>query len=243
MIDLILFGNYCMKKIGLIGGTSWHSTIEYYRYINQSVNDHFSNNTNPPLLLYTLNQSEIHHYQLNGNWEAIATCILEAANSLKLAGVEALMFCANTPHKVYEKVQKKVNIPILHIADATAKAINERGIDKVCFIGTRFTMEEDFITKRISQMGIEVLVPEDSFVIDELHRIIQKELTYGKVKKESKKFVFRILESMISKGANGIILGCTEFPLIVEETDFNLPIFNTTKIHSRAATDFILGLA
>ncbi|TRX59359.1 amino acid racemase [Fulvivirga sp. M361] len=230
-----------MKKLGLIGGTSWHSTIEYYRNINQLVNDHFGDNTNPPLMVYTLNQFQIHRYQIENNWRAIARSIIEAAWSLERAGVEAVMFCANTPHKVYEVVEEKVTVPIIHIADATAQEIKSRDINKVCFIGTRFTMEETFLIGRISKYDIEVQIPEEKVVIEELHRIIQKELTYGVVHKPSKQYVMDTLKSMIDNGAEGVILGCTEFPLMISNEDLTFPIFNTTEIHSRAATHFILS--
>jgi aspartate racemase len=229
-----------MKMLGLIGGTSWHSTAEYYRNINQSVNDYFGDNTNPPLLLFNLNQSLIHQYQIQENWRGVADLITDAAMRLQKAGAESIMFCANTPHKVFETVNEKLNIPIIHIADVTAKAIQGKGITKVCFIGTKFTMEEDFITSRISKSNIEVLVPKDSAHINELHRIIQKELTFGQILKKSKQYVLSIIKSMIDMGAEGVVLGCTEFPLMISQDDLIVPIFNTTDIHSKAATDYIL---
>ncbi|KYG73000.1 aspartate/glutamate racemase family protein [Roseivirga echinicomitans] len=230
-----------MKTLGLMGGTSWHSTVEYYRDINQAVNEHFGDNTNPPLLLFNLNQSLIHQYQREGNWAAIANLITDAGKRLQLAGAEALMCCANTPHKVFDTVSATLEVPMLHIADATAQAIKRRGIKKVCFIGTKFTMEADFITGRIGQSGIEVLVPEVPEVFEELHRIIQKELTFGRIEESSKQYALDTINRMISQGAEGVILGCTEFPLMISESDLNVPIFNTTHIHSQAAVDFILG--
>lgn len=229
-----------MKMLGLIGGTSWHSTAEYYRNINQSVNDYFGDNTNPPLLLFNLNQSLIHAYQKQNNWNGVADLITEAALRLQKAGAEAIMLCANTPHKVFETVNDKLRIPIIHIADVTAKAIQDENISKICFIGTKFTMEEDFITSRISNSGIEVLVPNDIAVINELHRIIQKELTFGQILNASKQYILRVIESMVEMGAQGVILGCTEFPLIISQDDLTIPIFNTMDIHSKAATNYIL---
>jgi len=229
-----------MKTLGLIGGTSWHSTIEYYRYINQYVNIHFGDNTNPPLLIYNLNQSLIHQYQIESNWDDIAELLIKAGESLQNAGAESLMFCANTPHKVFNSVALKINIPILHIADATAKAINSKGIKKVCFLGTKYTMEEDFVTQRIRDNGIEVIVPTNNNAIDELHRIIQKELTYGNITSKSKEFVINVIKSLVNLGAEGVVLGCTEFPLIIKENDLKIPIFNTTKIHAIAGAVFTL---
>jgi aspartate racemase len=233
-------GDTKMKMLGLVGGTSWHSTAEYYRNINQSVNDYFGDNTNPPLLLFNLNQSLIHSYQMQDNWSGVADLITDGALRLQAAGAEAIMFCANTPHKVYERVNEKLRIPIIHIADVTAKAIQRKKIAKVCFIGTKFTMEEDFITSRISNYGIEVLVPEDKAVINELHRIIREELTYGQLLKSSKQYVLSIIESMIDRGAEAVVLGCTEFPLLISQDDLTIPVFNTTEIHSKAATNFVL---
>lgn len=231
-----------MRMLGLIGGTSWHSTVEYYRLINQAVNQHFGDNTNPPLLLFNLNQSLVHQYQIDNNWAGVADLISDGALKLQKAGAESLMFCANTPHKVFETVQDQLSIPIIHIADATARAIQQEKISKVCFIGTRFTMQEDFVTDRIARHGIEVLVPQELAVIEELHRIIQKELTFGQITPSSKEYVLSTLQSMIDQGAEGIVLGCTEFPLMISPDDIPVPIFNTTEIHSKAATRYILKL-
>jgi len=229
-----------MKTLGLIGGTSWHSTIEYYRYINESVNKHFGNNTNPPIIVYTINQAQVHKFQNENNWSGIADLLFEGGKSLQDAGAEKVMFCANTPHKVYEQVERRLSCPLIHIADATAQNINKRGIKKTCFLGTKYTMTEDFITQRIAKNGIEVLVPKQSEVIEELHRIIIEELTYGKIIPESKKYVLDVIQSFVGQGAKGVILGCTEFPLMVDETDLQIPIFNTTNIHAQAGVNFIL---
>ncbi len=229
-----------MKTLGLIGGTSWHSTIEYYRYINQYVNTHYGDNTNPPLLVYTLNQSLIHRLQIESDWDGIAQLLIEAARSLEKAGAQSLLFCANTPHKVYDKVVKEIHTPILHIADATADAIKANGIKKVCFLGTKYSMIEDFVTQRIADHGIEVFTPKKDETIDELHRIIQEELTYGNVISQSKDYVIHTIQTLMDLGAQGVVLGCTEFPLMIKETDLKIPIFNTTDIHAKAGAKFIL---
>lgn len=229
-----------MRTLGLIGGTSWHSTIEYYRYINQYVNDYFGDNTNPPLLVFTLNHSLIRRYQRESNWEGIAEQLTAAAKSLENAGADRLMFCANTPHKVYDIVVAKIKTPILHISDATAEAIKARSLKKLCFLGTKYSMTENFVTQRIIDNGVEVLAPSDENSIEELHRIIQEELTYGKIIDESKEYVIREIQSFIEIGAEGVILGCTEFPLMIKENDLQIPIFNTTELHSKAGADYIL---
>lgn len=230
-----------MRILGLIGGTSWHSTAEYYRNINQAVNDHFGDNTNPPLLLFNLNQSQVHQHQREGNWDLVADLVSEGAIRLQKAGAESIIFCANTPHKVFETVGSRLQIPILHIADATAKVIQSHNLKKVCFLGTKFSMEEEFITSRISERNIEVIIPDSGGTIDELHRIIQEELTFGRIVPSSKQYVLAAIKTMTDQGAEGVILGCTEFPLMLTERDLPYPIFNTTEIHSKAATEYILG--
>lgn len=229
-----------MKKLGLIGGTSWHSTIEYYRTINQAVNDHFGNNTNPPLLVYTMNQAAVHQYQRENNWDAIARAFSEAGKSLQQAGAEAVMFCANTPHKIFDTIEAQLDVPMIHITDATSEAISAEGISNVCFIGTKYTMTESFLLDRFTKHKIDVLTPDDVQEIDELHRIIQQELTFGEIKPQSKQYVLSSISRMLDNGAEGIVLGCTEFPLMISQDDLSVPIFNTTAIHSQAAVDFIL---
>lgn len=230
-----------MHSIGLIGGLSWHSTIDYYSAINQAVNDHFGNNTNPPLVLYNVNQAKVHRFQKENKWDSIALILIDGANHLVAAKVEAIVFCANTPHKVFEQVQSKLIIPIIHIGDATAQAIKKKDISSVAFIGTKYTMEDDFITSRLQKEGIQVLLPESNFEIEELQRIIEEELTFGTIKPASKDYIKILLEKLIAKGAKGVVLGCTEFPLMFTNEDFDVPVFNTTTIHAEAATTFILG--
>ncbi|WP_430426346.1 aspartate/glutamate racemase family protein [Maribacter litoralis] len=233
-------GNSEMNSLGLIGGTSWHSTIEYYSAINQSVNDHYGNNTNSPLVVYTLNQAEVHRYQIENKWDSIAHMLTYAAKKLNKAGATSVLFCANTPHKVYDLVQQELDFPIIHIADATAKEIHKRKVKKVLFLGTKYSMEETFITKRIEDNGIEVLVPKEQPVVDELHRIIIEELTYGKIVPSSKEYVMGVIENAKEQGADGVILGCTEFPLMIFPEDLDIAVFNTTEIHSKAGVDYIL---
>lgn len=231
-----------MKTLGLIGGTSWHSTVEYYRYINQAINDAYGDNTNPPLVLYNLNQQRIHALQLNNQWGEIAAILAEAATRLRAGGAQAVLFCANTPHKVYAQVAQKTGIPILHIADATGAAIRKRGLRKVGLIGTLYTMEDGFIAEWLKQRyGIETLTPDSGAARKELHRIIQFELGLGIFKPESKKYVLRQIEELRQRGAQGIVLGCTEFPLIIKPGDVDIPSFDTTLLHSQMAVDYILG--
>ena len=230
-----------MRTLGLIGGTSWYSTQDYYRIINEATNEHFGNNTNPPLILYNMNQAAVHQYQREDDWDAIAELFAGAAKRLVDAGAQAVMFCANTPHKIYGQVEQSVNVPILHIADATASTIKAKKIDAVGFLGTKFSMSQPFVVSRIARHDIEVYVPEEKDEQEELHRIIQKELTFGKVEPESKEYVLDSIAKMVARGAKGIVLGCTEFPLMIFENDLEIPIFNTTEIHALAAVEFVLN--
>lgn len=230
-----------MKTLGLIGGTSWHSTIEYYRDINQACNDLYGNNTNPPLILYSLNQQEIHALQLDGLWDEIAYILSNAVLKLHAAGAQAVLFCANTPHKVYPEVSRRTQVAILHIADATGLAIQQDRLTKVGLIGTQYTMEDGFMQHWLrANYRVEVVAPSSPVVRKELHRIIQKELGMGVFKPETKRYVLQQIAELRRQGAQGIILGCTEFPLIVSQSDVNIPVFDTTGLHSQMAVDFIL---
>ncbi|WP_426479635.1 aspartate/glutamate racemase family protein [Chryseobacterium sp. CBSDS_008] len=232
-----------LRKLGLIGGLSWHSTLEYYIYLNQIVNDHFGNNTNPPLVLLNLDQYCIHELQRSDNWDVIAKMLIEACHQLYKAGASAVMFCANTPHKVYNDVQQHSMIPILHIGDAIGAAVKKRGFRKVGFIGTIFSMEEPFISQVLKDnYGIDMIVPDKKEDREKLHAIIQKELVLGILKPETKKYILDQIVLLEAMGAEGIILGCTEFPLIVGQNDLELPVFNTTLLHAQMGADFILGV-
>ena len=231
-----------MKTLGLLGGTSWHSTVEYYRYINQAVNDYYGNNTNPPLIIYNLNQREIHDLQLQDHWDKIADIYSGAAIKLRTAGAQAVLFAANTAHKVYPEVSRRIGVPVLHIADAAGLAIQRAHLAKVGLLGTKYTMEDGFIPQWLkAHYGIEVIVPTSRPIRDELHRIIQKELGMGVFKPSSKQFVLVQIEDLRQQGAQGIILGCTEFTLILSQEDVQIPAFDTTRLHAQMGVDFILG--
>jgi aspartate racemase len=231
-----------MKTVGLIGGTSWYSTVDYYRYINEAVNDAYGNNTNPPLIVYNMNQQRIRELQAKGQWDEIAALLTQATIRLRAGGAQAILFCANTPHKVYAQVSRKTDLPILHIGDATRAAIRSSGLKKVGLIGTRYTMEDRFMVDWLKEhYGIETLVPSSAPAQQELNRIIEQELSRGIFKAESKKYVLQQMEELRERGAQGIVLGCTEFPLIIKQRDFDLPLFDTPRLHSQMAVDFILG--
>lgn len=231
-----------MKPLGLIGGLSWYSTADYYRSINKAVNDAYGDNTNPPVIVYNLNQQKMHELQTQNRWDDIATMLAEAAAHLHAAGAEGIIFCANTPHKVYAQVAARTSVPILHIADATGAAIKAKGLHKVGLIGTIYTMEDPFLVDRLKQrFGIDAVVPDSPEVRRELHRIVHEELGLGIFKPESKKYVLAQLEALRQRGVEGVVLGCTEFPLIISQADLTIPVFDTVQLHSQMAVDFILG--
>jgi aspartate racemase len=231
-----------MKTLGIIGGTSWLSTMEYYRLINSAVNRMFASATNPPLLLLNLNQRAINDLQDAGQWEAIAEIYAQAALRLQAAGCDGVLFAANTPHKVFDPVAARLRIPILHIADATGAAIRSAGIDTVGLIGTIITMEQDFLRARLlSSYGIKTLTPASPGSRQRLHQVIHTELGMGVFRAETKDFILNEIGELANRGARGIILGCTEFPLIVGPADLELPSFDTLRLHAAMAVEFVTG--
>ncbi len=230
-----------MKRTGLIGGISWHATLKYYQLINQQVNEHFGDNTNPPLLIYNINQSKMHQLQKQDDWAAIAEMVYHGVHALLQAGAETLVICSNTTHKVVPMIKGRVEKPILHIGDATAKYIISLGLKKVGFIGTRFAMEDHFLLDHIRAFEIDVLVPENAATILELHRIIHEELTYNKVTETSIAFVQREIAKMQEEGIEGVILGCTEYSLMFEHVELEIPVLDTVAIHAENVVSEILS--
>lgn len=230
-----------MRSVGLIGGTSWRSTIEYYRRINQTINDLHGDNTNPPLLLASLNQGEIHRLQGLDRWDRIEAILLEAAIRLQGAGAEALMFCANTPHRLYEQIAAGVQVPLLHIADATGAAIRKRGLRRVGLLGTLYVMREGYIGERIRERhGVEVTIPAEADW-SRIHAIIQKELALGRLEASSRRFLLDQVQELRAGGAEGVVLGCTELPLVLDEEDCGMPVFDTLRLHADMAVEFIMS--
>jgi aspartate racemase len=226
-----------MKKIGLIGGTSWHSTIVYYRLINEMVGEKIGTQANPELLIYRLN-IELMREQ---NKEKINNKYLDIANTLQDAGAEALVICANTPHMVFDFVQPKIKIPILHIADAIGKEAREKGLKTLGLLGNRPTMTGDFIPSYLKEhYDIDTILPDAQY-IDQNHHYVSAELTRGLFTQEAKTFFGEQMELLKAKGADGIILGCTELPMLLDASDFNLPMIATTQLHAKMAANFILG--
>ncbi|MEZ4932276.1 MAG: amino acid racemase [Saprospiraceae bacterium] len=226
-----------MKTLGMIGGTSWHSTIVYYRLINELVGEKIGTQGNPPLIIYSLNIELMRE----GDKNKINNAYLEIANKLENAGAEALVICANTPHMVYPFVTPKINIPILHIADATGKSAVKKGIKKLGLLGNRPTMTGGFLQKKLNEdYGLEIIIPEEKN-IEQTHYYISYELTQGKFTDEAKQFYLQRMEELKNRGAEGIILGCTELPMLIKENEFDLPMMATTDLHAQMAADFILG--
>lgn len=225
-----------MHKIGLIGGTSYHSTIVYYRLINEIVGEKIGTSGNPELLIYSLN-IELMREQNKGK---INHKYLEIAKILQAAGAKALVICANTPHMVYGFVQPQIDIPILHIADAIGKEAQNTNLKRLGLLGNRPTITGDFIPSRLKEkFGIETLIPDAEF-IDQNHHYVSKELTQGIFTKEAKAFFQEQMHLLKLKGAEGIILGCTELPMLIDAQDFDLPLIATTQLHAKMASDFIL---
>ncbi|CAM4292483.1 aspartate/glutamate racemase family protein [Gillisia limnaea] len=226
-----------MRKIGLIGGTSWHSTIVYYRLINELVGEKIGTQANPDLVLYSLN-IELMREQ---NKEKINNKYLEVARTLQQAGAEAIVICANTPHMVFPFVQPKIDIPILHIADAIGKEASKKELKTLGLLGNRPTMKGDFLSSHLSEKyDINTLIPDDEY-IDKCHHFVSNELTQGIFSKEARVFCLEQMQKLRKKGAEGIILGCTELPMLLSENDFDLPLIATTQLHAQMAADFILG--
>ncbi|HEY60231.1 MAG TPA: aspartate/glutamate racemase family protein [Anaerolineae bacterium] len=230
-----------MKTIGLIGGMSWESTSEYYRLINQYVKERLGGLHSAICLLYSFDFAEIERLQTQDEWGVLTDRMIAAATTLEKGGADCLVICTNTMHIMADSVQENITIPLLHIVDAAAENVNKNGLKVVGLLGTRFTMERDFYKDRLKQKhGIDVLVPEreDRYTIN---AAIYDELCQGVIRKTTKQKFFRIIEALITKGAEGIVLGCTEIPLLIQQKDVSVPVFDTTTIHARKAVEFALG--
>jgi aspartate racemase len=228
-----------MRKIGLIGGISWVSTADYYRYINTGVNEKLGGLNFAECIIYSFNYNDIKNNNDANDWAKTLTMLTQAALHLENAGAEAILLCANTMHLIADEVQEKLKIPLINIATETAKEIKKQGVSSVGLIGTRFTMEKDFFISKLNKHGINCLIPEKD-ERDFIHYTIFEELGKGIILPETKKRYIEIINSLRSKGCEGVILGCTEIPLIVSQEDAGIKVFDTALIHSKAAVDFIL---
>jgi aspartate racemase len=229
-----------MRTLGLIGGMSWESTVPYYRIINQRVRERLGGLHSAKLVLHSVDFAEIEAMQHSGDWDAAGRLLADTARGLRLAGAEAIVLCTNTMHLVAPAIEAAVDIPLLHIADATAQRIRAGGLTRVALIGTRFTMEQAFYRERIEAAGIEVLTP-DIQQRDDIHRVIYDELCLGRILDASRDAYKAIMADMVIRGAQGVILGCTEIGLLVGEGDATVPLFDTARIHAEAAADWALA--
>jgi aspartate racemase len=228
-----------MKTIGLIGGMSWESTLEYYRIINETVKARLGGFHSARCTLVSLDFAEIEALQREERWPEQALILQEAARSLESAGADFIVLCTNTMHKLAEDISEAVRIPLLHIADAAARQVQDAGLRKVGLLGTRFTMEQDFYRERLERHRLTVLIPGES-QRELIHRVIYDELCLGLIRESSRADFAEIISDLVKHGAQGIILGCTEIELLVRSDDSLVPVFPTTRIHAEAAVDFAL---
>ena len=230
-----------MKTIGLIGGMSWESSSEYYKIINETVKERLGGLNSAKCIMYSVDFEEIASLQHQGEWEELTRLMIRFAQQLERAGADFIVICTNTMHKMAGEVQDNINIPLLHIADATAERIKQQGLRKPGLLGTKFTMEEDFYKKRLKEKyNLDVMIPSntDRAVIDS---VIYNELCLGILRQSSKEKFKEIIGRLVSNGADGLILGCTEIPLLISQEDVEVPLFDTTTIHSKAAVEFALN--
>ena len=229
-----------MKTIGLIGGMSWESTANYYRDINERVKQRLGGLHSARILLYSVDFQEIERLQHQGRWDEAGEQLGDIARRLEGAGADVVALCTNTMHKVAPAIEAALRVPFLHIADPTAQAVKQAGIGRIGLLGTRFTMEEDFYRGRLVQRhGLDVIVP-DPAERETVHRVIYDELCLGKVEERSRRAYRDIIAHLVERGAEGVILGCTEIAMLVSPADSPVPLFDTTQLHAVSAVDFAL---
>jgi len=220
-----------MKTIGLIGGMSWESTVTYYQLINETVKQQLGGLHSAKILLYSVDFAEIEEHQAKGQWDKSAEELARVAANLEKAGADFIVICTNTMHKVAPQIQAAISVPILHIAEATAEELNARGITKVGLLGTKYTMTQDFYKNKLIEAGIEVMIP-DEVGVEIVQNVIYNELCLGIIRPESREKFRQVIENLAQRGAQGVILGCTEIGLLISQADTTLPVFDTTQIHA-----------
>ena len=229
-----------MKTIGLIGGMSWESTVTYYQLINEAVKQALGGLHSAKILLYSVDFAEIEEYQAKGLWAESAEVLAQAAENLEKAGADFLLICTNTMHKVAPQVAARISIPLIHIAEATAEVLKQQDITTVGLLGTKYTMTQDFYKQKLIDAGISVVIPDEQGV-ELVNRVIYDELCLGIIKEDSRQQFVSVIEDLHSRGAQGVILGCTEIGLLISQADTALPVFDTTKIHAEAAAAYALS--
>lgn len=223
-----------MKTIGLIGGMSWESTVTYYQIINETIKKELGGLHSAKILLYSVDFAEIEKCQTEGNWDKSADILGRAAKNLEKAGADYIVICTNTMHKIAPLIQKQITIPLIHIAEATAERLTEKHIGKVALLGTKYTMMQDFYKEKLTEVGIQVLIPCE-VDIELVNHVIFDELCLGIISENSKKEYLRIIDELSKQGAQGVILGCTEIGLLINQRDTSLPVFDTAEIHAHKA--------
>ena len=230
-----------MKTMGLLGGMSWESTIPYYRLINEGIKERLGGLHSAKIVLHSVDFHEIEACQSKGEWDLAGDMLAQAALGLQKAGAEGIVLCTNTMHKVAHHIESRCGLPFLHIADATGRAITAQNVQRVALLGTRYTMEQDFYRGRLSaEFGIETLIPEEPQRL-RINQIIFEELCLGKITKESKRYYQQVIEKLQGQGAQGVIFGCTEIGLLLNQQDCPLPVFDTAAIHAADAVNFMLA--
>ena len=223
-----------LKTIGLIGGMSWESTVTYYKIINETVKEKLGGLHSAKCILYSVDFQEIEECQANGNWEKSGEILGEAAYNLEKAGADFIVICTNTMHKVINQIKEKISVPILHIAEMTAEKILEKGLKNIALLGTKYTMEQDFYKSKLIEKGINVIIPDKNDV-EIINKVIYDELCLGTINSNSKKKFLEIVDKLRDKGAEGIILACTEIGLLIKNEDTDVPLFDTAIIHAEQA--------
>ena len=230
-----------MKTIGLLGGMSWESSIEYYRIINETVKKRLGGLHSAQCLMYSVDFAEVERLQHAHEWETLTLLMIEGMQRLAHGGADCLVICTNTMHRMAPEIQAAIDLPLLHIADATADAIKAQGLHTVGLLGTRFTMEGDFYRGKLTlDHGLQVLIPDET-ERETVHRIIYSELVQGQILERSRLAFQNVIAGLQAKGAQGVILGCTEIPLLIRQSDVSIPVFDTTRIHAEAAVDWALS--
>lgn len=228
-----------MKKIGLLGGMSWESSLEYYRIMNELVKSKLGGSHSVKCVLHSFDFHEVEELQHKGEWETLTNLMVDEADNLKSAGAEFIVICTNTMHLMAPDIEENTGLKVIHIADAAGDEIIRRSVNKVLLLGTKFTMEGSFYKERLENKGIEVVIPNET---DRqiIHDIIYNELILGVIKPESKQSYIKIINKMTEEGITGVVLGCTEIPMLIKQEDVTIEVFDTTEIHSRAAVDYAI---
>ncbi len=230
-----------MKTIGIIGGITWHSTIDYYRNINQQINEHFGGVTSAKIIVWSVEFAEIKKLTVEDRWDKIAAIIGHAAQKLEQAGADCIIIGANTMHKIADEIQALVKIPLINIAEVTAAAVTAMEVTKVALLGTKYTMQLPFYTEKLAANGIETIIPTNEEDITFINNAIYEEMGKGLFLSETKARFINIIKTLAANGAQGVILGCTEIPILIKQEDSPIPVFDTTAIHVHAAVAFAIG--